>query len=143
MYDIPVGFHFRVEFNLGEGTNDNRFQEVGGLTQELTTEEFREGGVNDHAYKLPNGTKYGNLVLKRAMFLDSEVIKWCRDALENFSFKPTNVLVSLLNESHTPLAAWQFSHAWPVKWSISEFKGQDNSMVIESLELAYQFFRKQ
>ena len=141
MYQIPVGFHFKVDFGFGE--DDSRFQEVGGLSAEISTEDFTEGGLNAFSHKLPTGTKFGNLTLKRGFFLDSELYTWCRDAIQNFTFAPRDTVdVILLNEKHEPLSTWTFSRVWPVKWSISEFKSMDNSLVIESLELAHQGFRK-
>ena len=141
MYQIPVGFHFKVDF--GESDDDSRFQEVGGLSAEVSTEEYTEGGLNAYSHKLPMGAKFGNLVLKRGFFLDSKVTEWCRRAIEDFVFEPKeNVNVILLNENHEPLSTWSFSRVWPVKWSISEFKAMDNSIVIESLELAHHGFRK-
>ncbi len=142
MYQIPVGFHFKVEFGRGEGDNDQLFQEVVGLSSEVSTEEFREGGLNEYSHRLPTGAKYGNLVLKRGMFNSSGLTKWCRKAIENFDFEPTTVTVTLLNTEHEPLASWDFQRAYPVKWNISDFKAMDNSLVIESLELTYSFFRK-
>jgi phage tail-like protein len=76
------------------------------------------------------------------MLNDSQVTKWVRDAIENGIFEPRDISVILLNEEHEPLASWAFAKAWPVKWSISDFKAQDNALVIESLELAYRMFRK-
>lgn len=43
----PVGFHFRVEFELEDAREkDTRFQEVSGLLAEVGTEEIPEGGEN-------------------------------------------------------------------------------------------------
>lgn len=142
MYHIPVGFYFKVEVS-GVGTGDDAlFQEVAGLGAEINVEEVQEGGQNRYVHRLPNGAKYGNLVLKRGLFNDSELAQWCRDAIENFSFDTKDVTVTLLNEEGEPLASWQFTGAWPVKWSISDLKAQDNALVIETLELAYRWFRK-
>src|SRR5690606_1126800 len=93
-YPLP-SFHFKVEFNLKEAEKDNRFQEVTGLTAEMTTEEIKEGGLNEYAHKVPVKGKYGNLTLKRGLLLDSSVIDWAREAIERFAFSPTNVLVYL------------------------------------------------
>lgn len=139
MYSIPVGFHFRVDF--GESDDDSRFQEVGGLTADIGTEEYVEGGLNIFSHKLPTGVKYGNLTLKRGVFLDSKVTEWCRKAIEQFVFEPRDITVHLLDEEHQPLSSWIFSRVWPVKWSVSEFKATDNSVVIETLELAHSGFR--
>jgi phage tail-like protein len=142
MYEIPTVFHFKVEFSLGEPDADNRFQEVAGLNAEIALEEVREGGLNEYAHKLPTGAKYANLVLKRGFITDSAITDWCRNALENFLFDPVDVDISLLNEEHEPLAVWQFMRAWPVKWSLSDFKAQDNALAVESMELAYRMFRR-
>ena len=142
MHDIPVVFHFKVEFGPSSTDQDIRFQEVTGLSAEVMTEEFREGGLNEYAHRIPTGAKYGNLVLKRGFVNDSEIAGWCRDAVENFVFEPKDVTVTLLNEEHEPLATWNFRRAYPVKWSVSDFKAQENALAVESLELAYSNFRK-
>lgn len=139
MYQIPVVFQFRVEID-GFGGEDNYFQEVTGLSTEVTTEELKEGGRNNFTFKLPTGVKYGNLVLKRGMFKKSELIKWVRNAVENFEFEVRDVKITLLNENNQPLSSWNFRKAYPIKWSISDFKAQENGLVIESLELAYHSF---
>lgn len=138
--EVPVVFHFKVDF--GPGSSDTSFQEVTGLSAEVTVEEFREGGLNQYTHKLPTGTKYGNLVLKRGYIKNSEVGDWCRKAIEDFIFEPRDISVTLLNSEHQPLVSWKFIRAWPVKWSISEFKSQENGLAIESLELAYSMFRR-
>ncbi len=142
MHEIPVVFHFMVEFGTSFPGQDVRFQEVTGLSAEVSTEELREGGLNEYAHRLPTGAKYGNLVLKRGFLSSSQVAKWFRKAVESFEFEPRDVTVTLLNEEHEPLAAWSFLRAYPVKWSISDFKAQENALAVESMELAYRSFRR-
>lgn len=144
LYYPPVGFHFSVRFGLsGLSTQDSRFQEVGGLAADLGTEELQEGGENRFVHRLPTLPKYGNLVLKRGLLTDSGLIQWCRDAIEQFVFAPTSVEVTLLNEAHEPLGfTYSFVRAWPVKWAVSDFKAQDNSVVVETLELSYNYFTR-
>jgi phage tail-like protein len=142
-YYPPVGFHFRVEFTgLGSGDSDTRFQEVSGMTAEITTEELQVGGENMFTHRLPTRGKYGNLILKRGMLKDSDLISWFANAIEHFQFKPTNVSVYLLNEKHEISSSWIFIKAYPVKWAISDFKAQDNSIVVETIELVYQYFTR-
>ena len=150
-YYPPVGFHFRVEFGfLASDSNDARFQEVSGLSAEVSTEEVTEGGENRFTHRLPTRAKYANLVLKRGLLTDSKLVKWITNAVENIEAnpgtpeeEPTTVNVTLLNEDHQPLAdTYSFVNAWPIKWSVSDFKAMDNSIVIETLELSYQYFTK-
>ncbi|WP_264536440.1 phage tail protein [Flavobacterium sp. N1736] len=140
-YYPPVGFHFLVEFEgLGSQEKDHQFQSVSGLSVDIETEEMAEGGENRFKHKLPVKTKYPNLTLKRGILIDSVVIDWCRDAIENFAFKPVNLTIKLLNEEHQPLISWNVVHAYPVKWSVEDFNAQESKLVVEDFELTYNYF---
>lgn len=144
-YYPPVGFHFSVSVGLQDVANEpkeSRFQEVSGLTKSIEVEELKEGGENRFSHRLPNPPKYGNAVLKRGLLVDSKLIDWCNDAIENFNFTLADVTISLLDEDHNPLTSWNLKNAYPVKWSVSDFKAQENSIAIETLELAFQYFTK-
>ena len=144
VYEIPRVYHFKVEFLDVSGVVDNdvRFQEVGGLTAEMIVEEIQEGGENRFTHRLPVRAKYQNLILKRGMLTDSGLIQWFKDAIENFEFSSSTVLVKLLDHDHEPLVTWNFIKAWPVKWTISDLKATENAIAIETVELAYQYFRR-
>lgn len=144
VYEIPRVYHFQVEFLDISGVIDNdiRFQDVSGLTAEMNIEEIVEGGENRFVHRLPVRAKYSNLILKRAMLTDSGLIKWFKDAIENFEFSPSTVLVKLLDKDHEPLVTWSFQKAWPVKWTVSDLKATENAIAVDTIELAYQYFRR-
>jgi phage tail-like protein len=140
---LPVSFHFKVQFQgVGDPDVDIRFQEVGGLTAEIGTEDLPVGGENRFTYRLPTRPKYGNLILKRALLTDSKLIDWFRQAVENFSFQPADAQVFLLDEQHQTLASWSFVQTYPVKWVISDLRAQENALAVETIELAYQYYRR-
>lgn len=139
----PVGFYFKVTFTgVGDAAVDARFSEVSGLSHEIGTEDVSEGGENRFAYRLPTKGKYANLVLKRGIMINSGLITWITDALDNFTFSPVDIDVYLLNEEGEPLIQWNFLKAYPVKWSSGDLKSTDNAIVVETLELAYQNYTK-
>lgn len=141
-YDYPpVGFHFSVSFTGLEEDVDTQFQSVSGLTVDMETEEFAEGGENRFKHKFPVKTKYPNLVLKRGMAVESELIQWCRDAMEGFEFTPKDLTISILNEKHEPLRTWNVVHAFPVKWAMDDFNAEESKLVIETLEFSYHYFK--
>lgn len=140
-YYPPVGFHFVVRFGISSQDNDTRFQSVSGLSVEYETETINEGGENRFVHEIPVRTSYSNLVLKRGMLVDSDVVKWCVDAFENRSFAPTDMQIILLNENHEPLKTWSVVRAWPKRWSVSDFNAEDNSIVVETLELSYRYYK--
>ncbi|MBO7606687.1 MAG: phage tail protein [Paludibacteraceae bacterium] len=153
---IPA-FHFDVSFLVvvGEGEDKSKkllaseeykrmaFSEVSGLSAELQTEEVGEGGNNSFKYRLPKPAKYNNLVLKRALSAaPSELVTWANEAVYNFNFSPCTVVVSLLNEQHEPVKTWAFVNAYPVKIDVSQFGANKNELVIETLELAYNYSKR-
>jgi phage tail-like protein len=139
----PTGFHFRVNFGVsGTSDDDSRFQEVTGIEAELDTITYKEGGENRFSHTLPVRGKYPNLVLKRGLITNSNVAEWCRKSIEDLDIEPVSIQVSLLNENHEPLRTWNFINAWPKKWSVSGLNAMENRLVIESMEIVYQYFRK-
>lgn len=140
-YYPPVGFHFKVEVqNLPANDNDVRFTEVSGLSVEMGTEEIAEGGENRFIQKYPTRTKYPELVLKRGLLVNSEILTWIRQCLEYYKIQPKNIFIKLLNEEHQPLLTWNVVNAYPTKWSVSDLNASNNAVVIESLQLFYQYF---
>ena len=138
----PVSFHFRVEFQdiSGLHSQDAFFQEVSGLSRELETEQLKSGGENRFTFKLPTRGQYPNLVLKKGLFVDSGLAAWVNDAILNFDIQPATVIVSLLNENQEPLQAYKCVNAYPQKWSISDFNAQESQILVETMELYYQYF---
>jgi phage tail-like protein len=150
-YYPPIGYHFSVEFGeikqSADGktaslTKDSNFKEVSGLTSEIPVDKYQEGGVNDQVHPLPKPAQFTNITLKRGMLVDSSLIQWMNDAIENFIFKPTTITIKLLDNEHHPLAAWEVSGAYPIKWEVSGFNSMDNAIVIESVEFACQKHRR-
>lgn len=139
-YYPPWGFYYKVEFNLTKNKNDVRFQTVSGLSVEYDVEEYKEGGENRFVHKLPVRTKYADLVLKRGMLTDSEVTKWLLAAFQDREFKPADINVILMNEKSEPLRTWKVTRAVPKKWSVSDLNANENSIVIETLEMNYRYF---
>ena len=146
-YYPPVAFHFKVEFGFkkefhGVAANDNdiMFQAVSGLSSEMQTESIKEGGENRFEHELPVRTKFSNLVLKRGIITDSSLIKWCLSTFQNLEVRPVDLEIKLLNEKHEPLMTWAVKQAWPKKWAVEDLNAMESKILIESLELRYQFF---
>lgn len=136
------GFHFLVVFELlAQFPNDTRWQEVSGLTVSTEFESWPEGGENRFAHQLPKSLQFGELVLKRGKFMGSGVLHWARKAMEQFEFKPTNVLISLLDDEHLPIYNWYVVNAVPKRLEISGINAGSNEILVETLALNYQYFK--
>ena len=183
----PVSWRFVVTFFIGgliPNPLDIRFKRVSGLSVETGVKEFREGGENLYAHRLPEGVKYSNLQMERGLIKGSLLNYEFIEAMNRFQFNPGNVMVTLLGaspllnphtidtpgnmiggrelsqkitntksnvsgpargvaEPHTvliPTAGWLFKKAWPVKWSTSDLDGESNTVVIDTMELAFSHF---
>jgi phage tail-like protein len=139
-YPLPA-FHFKVTF-FGMGSDeDTSFQEVTGISSEIETESYVEGGENRYVHKLPKAVKHPNLILKRGIAKKSSpLVIWCRSVLEMdfvIPIIPQMMSVILLNERGEPARAWSFANAYPVKWEVESFHSTKNEVAIEKIELSY------
>lgn len=142
----PVAFYFKVVFAGFDEDSDASFQDVSGIGREMKTEDYSEGGENRFVHRLPKSVEYKKLVLKRGMATrKSELITWCRTVIDGgFSdqIKPMIVLIFLMNAEGTPIRAWQFNNAYPVKWEADGFSSTKNDIAIETIELSYNDFSR-
>lgn len=156
-YIPPSCFYFKVEFigiGIDNDDTEQRFQEVSGLSREVEVEELREGGENRFTYKLPKRAKYPNLVLKRGLLSGkdkaSKILKWIDDCMTGYFLatpvpvflKPVDITITLMNEQGEEAAVWSVVQAYPIKISTSDLKASENAIMIETLELAYQYFER-
>lgn len=144
MSDYPLtGFYFRLSFPLELGLLDTSFKEVSGMSMEMGTEEIAEGGENRFKHRVPTGAKYQNLVLKRGLTSSISALSlWCEATIGgglSSTIITQTVLLSLLNEEGFPIKNWSFINAWPVKWEFSPLNSMNNEIVIETLELSYDY----
>ncbi len=112
------------------------FTEVSGLTAEIETLTYNEGGRNDFVHKLPTRMKHPNLVLKRGVSKTKDLQEWFQACYEGPKTKA--VSLTMINEKGEGVRAWSFSGAFPVKWSGPQFNAQQAATAVESIEIAHE-----
>lgn len=137
----PTAFYFQVNIDGVQGKNEGSFQEVSGLNIKLGKEDIKEGGENRYVHRLPLRPQFENLVLKRGMVTGSDLLQWVEDTAQ-FTFAPKNVTVILMDAESNPLVSWQFNNAYPVTYQISPFKSQEGALVLETVEICYDYFKR-
>jgi phage tail-like protein len=90
---------------------------------------------------LPKSLQFGELVLKRGKFMGSGVLHWARKAMEQFEYKPTNLMISLLDDEHLPIYNWYVVNAVPKRLEIAGINAANNEILVETLALTYQYFK--
>lgn len=131
--DPYLGYRFLVEIDslIVAG-----FSEVTGLEMEMEMEEYQEGGVNTHSHKLPKRTGYANLTLRRGLTDSQALWRWIQDAV-NGKVERRSGRIFLLDSNGRPSWGWGFRDAYPVKWTGPEFRADQSSVAVESLDLAH------
>ncbi|MCP4213810.1 MAG: phage tail protein [bacterium] len=112
------------------------FSDASGLQIETETEDYREGGVNDYVHKLPKISKQSNIILKRGI-TDSDVLwKWHKEVVSG-KFERRLVRIILYDSEGNEKRHWICRDAYPVKWAGPEFKADNATVAIETLDLAH------
>ena len=133
-YPLPK-FHFLVQW----GGVRIGFTEVTGLDMQTEVIEYREGSSPEyHKVKMPGMQKFSNITLKRGTIQgDSDFYIWMNTTSLTVADR-RDVIISLLNETHTPVMTWKAKNTFPVKVQASDLKSDGNEVAIETLELAHE-----
>lgn len=130
-------FYFTV--SLGSQDSTASFQEVSGLDTETQVVEYRHGDSKTFStIKMPGLAKFGNVTLKKGIFVkDNNFWKWY-DAIKMNTIKRETVVIKLLDESGSPTMTWTLTNAWPTKITGTDLKSEANEVAVETLELAHE-----
>jgi phage tail-like protein len=127
--------NFRVEI---DGIAPSDFMEVSGIEAAVTEVDYRSGTDKSlAARKLPGEVVYSNIVLRRGVTADASLWLWMKLALDG-TVERKNMSVILLDEAGNEVVRWNFSNAWPVKWSGPVLNAEVSSVAVESLEIAHE-----
>jgi phage tail-like protein len=132
------GFRFRVEI---DGITVAHFSEVSGLQVETETEPYEEGGVNDFVHQLPKRTKFQNITLKRGITDVEELWQWHEDVVGG-KFARKNGSIILLDEAGGDTWRWNFTRAFPAKWTGPDLKADGSTVAFETVELVHEGIKK-
>lgn len=126
-------FNFLVEV---EGILTGAFSECSGLSVETEFLEYPEGGNNGFTHRFAGRTKYPPLVLKHGITPIDGLWSWHQDVVSG-SFTRHNGTIYLLEKSHLPVMWWDFTDAFPLKWTGPQLVAQSSAIAFESIELSH------
>jgi len=132
------GFNFLVEI---DGITQAGFQEVGGLDASTDAVDYREGTDPNHVRKLSGMNKYSPITLKRGITDSDELWKWRQTAIDGKTERRNGSIV-LLDETGAEKIRWNFSQAWPTKWTGPSFNSTSATVAIETLEITHEELKR-
>jgi phage tail-like protein len=115
-----LGFNFIVALASGGGTTPvGGFSDVSGLNTEITVAEYRPGNSNEnHTHKYPSVYKTGDVTLKRGVVRNTDIHDWVEAVrTTGVAGKRDSVVITLLDETRTPVASWTLRSVMPLKWT--------------------------
>lgn len=132
--DPFVAFRFDLLFDQ---ESFGGFSECSGLNLETQTQEYLEGGVNDHAHKLPTRTVQSNVVLKRGI-VNRRLWEWYFKMVQG-RVEKKSVSIRVLDPSGSDVVLeLRLKDAFPCKWNGPELSASQNNLAVETLELCHQ-----
>ena len=130
---------FRFEVDLGTELKGVAFQEVSGMDVENQIIEYRKSNSPlFSAEKMPGITKYGNVTMKRGVFVnDNASWNWHAEIKMN-TIKRRTVLIKLLDETGKVTMQWTLNNAWPTKITSTDLKSDGNEVAVDTIEIAHE-----
>ena len=140
--DRPYGqFNFLVD--LGAGATDGPeagFQEVSGISQEVTVAEYRNGNSRENSVvKLTGLNKASDVTLKRGIIGSLNLYQWLNDIRNGNANAQRTVTIQLQTEDHSAtVLTFKLLRARIVKHTCGPFNAQSGEVAIEEMVLAYE-----
>jgi phage tail-like protein len=131
-FDPYGAYNFLVEI---DGIIVAGFTDVSGLSINTEVETIQEGGVNDYEHKLPKGSKYTDITLKRGL-TDFFLYEWYREIVSGKINRKSGAIL-LLDHERMPVMGWRFFEAYPVRWDGPTFNAATNTVASETLVLTF------
>jgi phage tail-like protein len=132
--DPYQAYNFIVEI---EGITAAGFAECSGLSAEVESFEYREGGVNDYTHRFAGPAKYPPLVLRRGMTDSNELWNWHRMVAKGFVIR-RNGTIHMLDSKGQTVKLWHFFRAYPIRWTGPDLRAGTSGVAFESIELAHE-----
>jgi phage tail-like protein len=132
------GYNFLVEI---DGITQAGFQEMSGLDSSTDTMDYREGNDPNHVRKLPGLNKFSTITLKRGITDSDELWKWRATVVDGKTQRKNGSIV-LLDDTGKEKLRWNFTNAWPSKWTGPSLNSTSTAVAVETLEITPEEIKK-
>lgn len=116
------------------------FKEVSGLEIELevTDEKDQDGFNSTGSRKRPGRVKFADISLKRNYGPSDDFYQWMKMVVDNKGEKEIRKggTIFLHSRSGDIIGEWQFTDAFPSKWSVSDLDAGSDDVMEEEVTLA-------
>ena len=129
--DPLLAFNFLIEI---DGLTQGGFQEATGLENSTPAIDYREGTDPNHSRKLTGLNLFTAITLKRGITTSTELWDWRQTVLDGKADRRNGSIV-LIDDTGAEKIRWNFTNAWPSKWTGPTLTAANPAVAVESLEL--------
>ena len=140
--DALIGSRFGLEI---DGVSMNYFQSASGFSNEssLVDDVVSMGNGTQVIRKQPGDLTWGPLTLTRGVTSDLALWEWRKEVIDGkTSAMRRNCSLVMYNHAGEEMVRYNFEQAWPSKWSGPDVKSDDAAVVIETLEIQYEYMER-
>lgn len=137
-----VGNNFYVE--LAAVKIKGAFTNAGGLSIDVEVVDVPASQKDNMARKRAGTAKYGDITLKRNLTKDKAFYEWADKIRQGKTkdYRSDGSIVLYSQDGSTEIARWNFSNAWPSKWSVSDPDASKADPLMEEVTLAIEFLER-
>jgi phage tail-like protein len=118
--------------------------EISGLALEVDVVEVQQQtkGGKLHLMKRPASAKFGDITVKRLLSADKSMWQWCKDIRDGKNGYRSDGSIVLFDISNKEAGRWNFTNAWPSKWSASDLDVGQGDPMTEELTLTVELLER-
>jgi len=134
-----IGSWFTVDVAGASGT----FTDVTGLSIEVGVVEQQVAGPKGDTItkKVMGTTTYGDITLKRNLSKDKTFYNWAQEIVTGKTFRKDGSVV-LYDMTGKEVGRWEFTMAFPKKWSASDLDVGSDDPMVEEVTLAIEGLKR-
>jgi phage tail-like protein len=129
-----------IAVSLSSSPPVGSFSECSGLEKTLQTEDYKEGGNNGLVRRFPSNVTWNNIRLRRGIATNDQLWLW-HDGFVQGMGKRQDGVITLLDETQTPVKVWRFTRGLPVKYVGPSLNAGQSAVAIEELEIGHEGIR--
>jgi phage tail-like protein len=118
------------------------FQSVDGLSAQMETEDFFEGGINTYKHQLPGPISYGPITLTTGMLNGRELWMWVEKIVWGAPIIRRNISIVMRQGKRDSIMGdeimrWNLMMAYPTQWEGPSFNAGSTEVAVQRLTLVH------
>ena len=129
---------FRFRVTIPGLPSEIGFQTVSGLSYEVSSTEYSEGGY-EYTHKLPGKPTVGEVTCDRGAYQDTSLADLIKETLTNPDFRQT-IVIEHLDRFGNVGRTYKLAEAWVSKWEGGDLDASSDDVSIEKITIQFEYY---